>query len=175
MTNLTERKAGMAKGKYAARAATARAENAADKAARLEAQLASERAAHTAETTDLKNQIQQLQGQLTRGMNDLAGGAVAAAHRDARELVEAERARFHAKALEACKFLLSPGPDTGPRINHEDAMHVHELLGVDPGDAIVAYGMSRVARRMTGPKLRAAAERFEQGHTPALNMPKKRV
>ena len=164
----------MAKGKYAARAATTRAENAAEKAVRLEATLTSERAAPAAETTELKNQVQQLQGQLTRGLTDLAGGAVAAAHRDARERVEAESAQWRAKALEVCKFLISPGPGNDARIDPDDAMHVHELLGIDPGDCMASYEVSRVARRMTGRKLRAALERFEQGHAAALNAPTRR-
>lgn len=165
----------MVKGKYAARAAATRAENATEKVARLENTLAAERLAHAAETTELKDQIQQLQGQLTRGLTDLAGNAVAAAHRDAHERIEAERAQWYAKALEVCKFLISPGPHDNARIDHEDAMHVHELLGIDPGDAVAPYGVSRVARRMTSRKLRAAVERFEQGHAPGFNAAAKRA
>ncbi|HEV2346421.1 MAG TPA: hypothetical protein VGS97_20145 [Actinocrinis sp.] len=162
----------MAKGKYAARAATTRAENATEKAARLEAALAAERAAHAAVAAELKSQIQQLQGQLTRGLTELAGGAVAAAHRDARELVEAERAQRDAQALEAYKLML----DVMPGLEHEDALRICELLGIHPGEGIRHYDITnRGARRMSGKRMRHALDRYEQGAAPVFNMPKKRA
>jgi hypothetical protein len=156
----------MAKGKYAVKAANTRAENVADKLQRLEALLAKERAEHAAETTALKNQVQQLAGRLTREVGALADASINQARTEARELVAAERAQQQAKALEAYRLLLS----TNPQFSPEDSMRLCELFGIPVGEGIAHYDIPRGARRMTGSKMRHALEKFEQGATAAFNV-----
>jgi hypothetical protein len=148
----------MAKGKYAAKAAGQRATAAAETVETLKAQLAEERKTRAAESADLKTQIQQIAGRLTREVNDLAGAEIARAQSEARELIEAERAERHAKNLEAYRFLLT----LDLNLDTENGFNLCALLGLDPGEAISNYQIPRYARRLSGDQARHALSKLEQ-------------
>jgi hypothetical protein len=146
------------KGKYAAKAAGQRAAQATDTVAELKAQLAAERTEHAREVVDLKTQVQQLAGRLTREVRDLSAAEIARAAAEARELVKAARDEQHAKALEVARLLLTL--ELG--IGYEDWTKVCETLGIDPGQSISHYDVPRAARRLTNERAKHAMAQFEQ-------------
>jgi hypothetical protein len=151
----------MTRGKYAARAANARAENVGQRAARLEAALAEERAERAREVADLKARIQQVDGQLTSAVTALAADAVLAAADTARRQVADERARSKDRALIALRVL----ERHGARLGGEGWADLYAALDVTRADARIGADNpgTRGQRRERAAGFRAVARAHDAG------------
>lgn len=88
----------MAKGKYAARAASARVSGAQETVERLRQQLAEERAAAAHEIASLKTENQRLAGKLTSAVKSMASAEVERVQRQAAEAIAAATADWRTRA-----------------------------------------------------------------------------
>ncbi len=145
----------MTKGKYAARAANARAESVSERADRLDALLANERHVHAQEVADLKTQIQRLTGRLTSEVNRLAADAVNAAKAEAERRILDERAQGKRRALAGLRVL----NDHSARMSGEGWADLYEALGTTLAEHRVDIGDlgTRAHRRQTPAQFRKVA------------------
>lgn len=145
----------MAKGKYAARAANARAESASERADRLEAALTDERRIHAQESSDLRVQIQQLAGRLTTEVHKLAADAVNAARAEADKRVLDERAEAKERVLAGLRVL----NNHSARMSGEGWADLYEALDITLAEHRVDIGDlgTRGHRRQTPAQFRKVA------------------
>lgn len=134
----------MARGKYAARAANARAASARATAGELQAQLAAEREQHMREKASLNAAIGQLAGRLAAGVDELAREQVAAAHREANERVRRTQQDAAERGLAALKIL----NDAGVRLPAGTWPALYTALGVDPALDPATGGAPDATRRI---------------------------
>jgi hypothetical protein len=147
----------VARGKYAARAANARAESVSERADRLEAQLADERSASAREIAALKTEVNRLAGQLTTAVKDMAAAEVERIQREAAETLAAAKADWRSRA-EAVMEELGSDPANN-RMQTPTWANISALLEVPLGHG---SGNSRTGRR--GSIKRAVAVGTEAEH-----------
>jgi hypothetical protein len=165
----------VAKGKYAARAASARVSGAQETVERLRQQLAEERAAAAHEIASLKTENQRLAGKLTSAVKSMASAevervqrqaadAVAAARQDAMGEVRIEREAARERAFAALKVIR----DYVHTLPVQAWPQLYDALGVT-ADEVYAAGaevsdldhQSRRARRMRQKDFRANGNDME--------------
>lgn len=148
----------MARGKYTARAATARAAEAQESVADLRAQLDAERQESKRLLAELNARVQNLQGQLVREVRGLAAAEVERVRVECASALASERAERRAKALKVGEIL-----EEGNIWRLSVRESIAELLGVPLGELFQQDPSStRYHRRMTTGKARSAASEIEQ-------------
>lgn len=132
----------MTRGKYAARAANARAERSQGTAEQLREQLEADHRTHTEEVRELKSQIELLAGQLTCAVADLADKRVADAEAAAAEQLRAVQTDHERLLLEMFAMFgsrLENGRDDPRTYTAAELSDVYAdlilLFGLDPGAA----------------------------------------
>ena len=141
----------MARGKYAARAANTRAENAQQSATQLADLLAAERLEHARKVAELNGRIAQLQGRLDKEIKALAATEVQRVNDEWAQLFAAKADNWRQTAEQVIEIL----GETGVSLQASQWQRVASLLEVN------LDGSNRAGRRATGKKLVATATRHE--------------
>jgi hypothetical protein len=157
----------MARGKYATRAANARAETAGERADRLEVALAEERSARAREVAALKTEVQRLAGQLTTAVMTMAAAEVERVRAESVAQIEAIRSESAQRGLDAMRLLEGKMLNLSPKI-HSD---LEDLLVPDArvfGEAIRQEGgLNRSQARWSRSELRSDLHRDEASNSRA--------
>lgn len=142
----------MARGKYAARAANARANEAQQSAAQLTDLLAAERLDHARKVAELNGRIAQLQGRLDKEVGALADAEVQRVRDECQRQLEAERADWRSRS-KAVVDTMAADPSMG--LQGATWQQICALLDVP-------VGLTRNGRRATSKKLVAMATDHER-------------
>lgn len=155
----------MTRGKYAAKAAKARAEDAQETVAELRQFLAEERARHAQEVIDLKTKVQQLSGQISSGIQEAARAEVRRVNDEWAATLMAER---HGRR-EAARAVGAVLRASTVRLQPQQWGDIAKLLNVSFGELTTSeagQGGNRTARRLSSKDMNLYQELTVRGIAP---------
>lgn len=155
----------MTRGKYAAKAAKARAEDAQETIAELRRLLEEERAGHAQEVIDLKVEVQRLTGRLTKSVTEMSASEIARVKSECAATLLAEREKRQADALKVGQLFVD---GDGVYLKPELWQVLATLLDVPLGKLLAASGIptERGTRRMSDADQKHGQALIEQGYGP---------
>lgn len=149
----------MARGKNGSATATRRLAAAEDEILALKAEARSAELAHSAEVRELKAEIQNLQGDLTRRVKEVSAQQILAAQDSARAAIATAEERATSRVRESLRFLFThavdiamPAAENGGSSKWADladlaGLGLGELMDLDPNNTLNARGRRMTSRR----------------------------